>query len=241
MKVMIVDDYETLSARAADMMIGIVKENPCAVLGLATGTTPLGLYAHMISDHQTHKTDYSRIRTVNLDEYMGLSSAHEQSYAYFMKKNLFDDLGISPDQTNIENGLAEDETAECVQYDALLEQLPRDIQLLGLGSNGHIAFNEPGTPFGSGTHVVALAESTIKDNARLFDDISEVPRRAYTMGIRQIMQAKKILILASGTNKADAVYKMVKGKVTEDVPASILQLHPDCTLIADRDAAARLK
>ena len=241
MKVMIVDDYETLSARAADMMIGIVKENPCAVLGLATGTTPLGLYAHMISDHQTKKTDYSRIRTVNLDEYMGLSSAHEQSYAYFMKKNLFDSLGVSPDQTNIENGLAEDETAECARYDALLEQLPRDIQLLGLGSNGHIAFNEPGTPFGSGTHVVALAESTIKDNARLFTDISEVPRRAYTMGIRQIMQAKKILILASGPNKADAVYKMVKGKVTENVPASILQLHPDCTLIADRNAATKIK
>ena len=241
MKIVIVDDYETLSARAADMMIGIVKENPCAVLGLATGTTPLGLYAHMISDHQTNKTDYSRIRTVNLDEYMGLSSTHEQSYVYFMKKNLFDGLGISPDQTNIENGLVEDETAECARYDALLEQLPRDIQLLGLGSNGHIAFNEPGTPFGSGTHVVALAESTIKDNARLFDDVSEVPRRAYTMGIRQIMQAKKILVLASGTNKADAVYKMVKGGVTEDVPASILQLHPDCTLIADRDAATKIK
>lgn len=241
MKVMIVDDYETLSVRAADMMIGIVKANPCAILGLATGTTPLGLYAHMISDHQTNKTDYSRIRTVNLDEYMGLSSAHEQSYAYFMKKNLFDGLGVSPDQTNIENGLAEDETAECARYDALLEQLPRDIQLLGLGSNGHIAFNEPGTPFGSGTHVVALAESTIKDNARLFDNVSEVPRRAYTMGIRQIMQAKKILILASGPNKADAVYKMVKGKVTEDVPASILQLHPDCTLIADRNAATKIK
>lgn len=241
MKVMIVDDYETLSARAAEMMIGIVKENPCAVLGLATGTTPLGLYAHMISDHEVNQTDYSRIRTVNLDEYMGLSSAHEQSYAYFMKKNLFDGLGISPNQTNIENGLAEDEAKECARYDALLEQLPRDIQLLGLGSNGHIAFNEPGTPFGSGTHVVALAESTIKDNARLFDDVSEVPRRAYTMGIRQIMQAKKILILASGANKAEAVYKMVKGKVTEDVPASILQLHPDCTLIADRDAAAKIK
>ena len=136
--------------------------------------------------------------------------------------------------------MAEDEAKECTRYDALLGRLPRDIQLLGLGSNGHIAFNEPGTPFGSGTHVVTLAESTVKDNARLFDDISEVPRKAFTMGIRQIMQAKKILILASGANKADAVCKMVKGEVTERVPASVLRLHPDCVLIADREAASKL-
>ena len=135
--------------------------------------------------------------------------------------------------------MAEDAAAECARYDALLEALPRDIQLLGLGSNGHIAFNEPGTPFGSGTHVVTLAESTVKDNARLFKDISEVPRQAFTMGIRQIMQAKKVLILASGANKAEAVCKMVKGDVTESVPASVLQLHPDCVLIAD-EAAAKL-
>lgn len=165
---------------------------------------------------------------------------HEQSYAYFMKKNLFEGLGIAPEQTNIEDGTAKDEKSECARYDALLEQLPRDIQLLGLGSNGHIAFNEPGTPFGSGTHVVTLAESTVKDNARLFEDISEVPRKAYTMGIKQIMQAKKILILASGVNKAEAVYKMVKGEVTEQVPASVLQQHPDCTLIADGAAAQKL-
>ena len=165
---------------------------------------------------------------------------HEQSYAYFMKKNLFEGLGIALDQTNIENGTARDEEAECLRYDALQEELPRDIQLLGLGSNGHIAFNEPGTPFGSGTHVVTLADSTVKDNARLFEDISEVPRKAYTMGIKQIMQAKKVLILASGSNKADAVYKMVKGVVTEEVPASVLQIHPDCTLIADEAAAQKL-
>ena len=155
-------------------------------------------------------------------------------------RTLFDGLNIDPENTNIENGTAEDEEKECARYDALLEQLPRDIQLLGLGSNGHIAFNEPGTPFGSGTHVVTLAESTVKDNARLFDDISEVPRKAFTMGIRQIMQAKKILILASGANKADAVYKMAKGEVTEQVPASVLQLHPDCVLIADREASAQI-
>ena len=184
--------------------------------------------------------DYSQIRTVNLDEYKGLPKTHEQSYAYFMRKNLFEGLGIAPEQTNIENGTAKDEKAECLRCDALLEEEPRDIQLLGLGSNGHIAFNEPGTPFGSGTHVVTLAESTVRDNARLFEDISEVPRKAYTMGIKQIMQAKKILILASGVNKADAVYKMAKGEVSEEVPASVLQLHPDCTLIADKAAAGML-
>lgn len=236
MKIIITKNYEEMSERAAEIMLGVVKKNPKSVLGLATGTTPLGLYAKMISDHRENGTDYSQIRTVNLDEYKGLAKTHEQSYAYFMKKNLFDGLGITPERTNIENGTAQDAEAECLRYDALLKELPRDIQLLGLGSNGHIAFNEPGTPFGSGTHVVTLAESTVKDNARLFEDISEVPRKAYTMGIKQIMQAKKILILASGANKAEAVYKMVKGTVAESVPASVLQLHPDCTLIADETA-----
>ena len=240
MIIIITKDYVGLSVRAAKVMLEVVKENPYAVLGLATGTTPLGLYAHMIADHEKYGTSYAHIRTVNPDEYKGLPKTHEQSYAYFMRKNLFDGLDIDPENTNIENGMAEDEEKECTRYDALLGRLPRDIQLLGLGSNGHIAFNEPGTPFGSGTHVVTLAESTVKDNARLFDDISEVPRKAFTMGIRQIMQAKKILILASGANKADAVYKMAKGEVTEGVPASVLQLHPDCILIADREAAAKL-
>lgn len=240
MIIIITKNYEELSAKAAEVMLGVVKQNPEAVLGLATGTTPLGLYAKMIADRKEKGTDYSQIRMVNLDEYKGLPKTHEQSYAYFMKKNLFDGLGITPEQKNIENGTAKDEKRECARYDALLEELPRDIQLLGLGSNGHIAFNEPGTPFGSGTHVVTLAESTVKDNARLFEDISEVPRKAYTMGIKQIMQAKKVLILASGANKADAVYKMVRGTVTESVPASVLQLHPDCTLIADEAAARKL-
>lgn len=239
MKIIITKDYEELSAKAAEIMLEVVRQNPRAVLGLATGTTPLGLYANMIADHKENGTDYSGIRTANLDEYKGLPKTHDQSYAYFMSKNLFDGLGIAPESTNIENGMAEDAAAECARYDALLEALPRDIQLLGLGSNGHIAFNEPGTPFGSGTHVVTLAESTVKDNARLFKDISEVPRQAFTMGIRQIMQAKKVLILASGANKAEAVCKMVKGDVTESVPASVLQLHPDCVLIAD-EAAAKL-
>lgn len=240
MKIIVTENYEELSDKAAEVMLAVVKADPSAVLGLATGTTPLGLYARMIRDRAEHGTSYARIRTVNLDEYKGLPASHEQSYACFMRKNLFDGLDIAPQNTNIENGMAADEAAECARYDALLEALPRDIQLLGLGSNGHIAFNEPGTPFGSGTHVVTLAESTVRDNARLFRDIAEVPRKAFTMGIRQIMQARRVLILASGANKADAVRKMALGPVTEQVPASVLQLHPCCTLIVDRAAASQL-
>ena len=240
MKIILAKDYEELSEKAAEVMLAVVKNSPNAVLGLATGTTPLGLYARLIEEQKKNGTDYKNIRTVNLDEYKGLPASHEQSYAYFMRHNLFEGLGIAPEQTNIENGMAEDEAEECARYDALLDAMPRDIQLLGLGSNGHIAFNEPKTPFGSGTHVVSLAESTIKDNARLFASQDEVPRKAFTMGIRHIMQAKRILILASGANKAEAVFRMAKGQVTEDVPASVLQLHPDCTLIVDEAAAARL-
>lgn len=240
MKIIFAKDYEELSKKAAEEMLAVIRSTPKAVLGLATGTTPLGLYARLTEDHKANGTNYDRISTVNLDEYKGLPASHEQSYAYFMRHNLFEGLGIAPEQTNIENGMAKDEAEECARYDALLDAMPRDIQLLGLGSNGHIAFNEPQTPFGSGTHVVSLAESTIKDNARLFASQDEVPRKAFTMGIRHIMQAKRILILASGANKAEAVFRMAKGPVTEDVPASVLQLHPDCTLIVDEAAAARL-
>lgn len=233
-------DYEDLSTKAYDVMKGVVKNNPYAVLGLATGTTPLGLYRRMIEDYKSHGTSYAHIRTVNLDEYKGLPKEHSQSYAYFMRENLFRHLDIEASNTYIENGTAQDEQAECERYNALLESLLRDIQLLGLGSNGHIAFNEPFTPFGSKTHVVDLTENTIKDNARLFSDISDVPRKAFTMGIKHIMQARQILILASGKNKAEAVYKTVCGKVTEEVPASVLQLHPNCILIADKEAASKL-
>ena len=240
MRIIITKDYEEMSAKAFEVMKGVVKNNPYAVLGLATGTTPLGLYRHMIEDHTVHGTSYAHIRTVNLDEYQGLPKNHNQSYAYFMRENLFRHLDIETSNTYIENGTALDEAAECVRYNKLLEEMPRNIQLLGLGSNGHIAFNEPNTPFGSQTHVVDLTENTIKDNARLFSDISEVPKKAFTMGIKQIMQAKQILISTSGANKADAVFKTVCGKITEEVPASVLQLHPNCILIADKEAASKL-
>ena len=240
MKIIIAKDYDEMSKKAFAVMNAVVKNNPYAVLGLATGTTPLGLYKKMIEDYRKRGTSYAHIRTANLDEYQGLPATHEQSYAYFMWENLFRHLDIEESNTYIENGMAKNEEEECARYNTLLEKMSRDIQLLGLGSNGHIAFNEPNTPFNSETHVVELAESTVKDNARLFSDVSEVPRKAFTMGIKQIMHAKQILILASGANKANAVYETVRGRITEEVPASILQLHNNCILIADKAAASGL-
>ena len=241
MKVIIAKDYEEMSAKAFEIMAGVVKSNPEAVLGLATGSTPIGLYKNMIADHNENGTSYKSVKTVNLDEYEGLDYSSDQSYVYFMRDNLFDHIDIDLANTNIENGKAPDAEKECDRYNALLETLQQDIQILGIGSNGHIAFNEPGTPFGSVTHVVQLAESTIKDNSRMFASIDEVPKRAFTMGLKNIMNAKKIVILANGENKAKAVYGLVKGEVTEQVPASILQLHPDCTVICDEAAAALIK
>ena len=240
MKVIIVKDYQEMSKCAFDVMIKVIKENEKAVLGLATGTTPIGLYKEMIKDHKENGTSYKGIRTVNLDEYAGLDITSNQSYIYFMRDNLFNHIDINLANTFIENGKAENAQEECERYNKLLENMRQDIQLLGLGSNGHIAFNEPYTPFDSVTHVVNLTEQTIKDNSRLFDNIDDVPTKAFTMGIKNIMNAKKVLILASGENKADAVYKTVKGIVTEEVPASILQTHPDCTLIVDQKAGKLL-
>ena len=240
MKIIFTEDYDELSEKAFEIMKDVVKINPYAVLGLATGTTPLGVYKRLIADHLKNGTSYKHIRAVNLNEYKGLSAIHPQSYAYFMRKNLFENIDIDLDNTYIENGTAEDESAECKRYDKLLKLLPRDLQLLGLGENGHIAFNEPNTPFDSTTHIVNLTESTIKANSRFFNDISDVPKQAFTMGMKSIMQAKKILILASGEIKAKAVYKTVKGEVNVNCPASILQKHPDCTLVVDKSAGKLL-
>lgn len=241
MKVIITKDYDEMSQKAFEVMSDVVKSNPEAVIGLATGSTPIGLYKNMIKDHNENGTSYKKIKTVNLDEYAGLDVNSDQSYVYFMRDNLFNHIDIDLKNTNIENGKAADREAECARYNALLETMQQDIQVLGIGSNGHIAFNEPGTPFGSVTHIVNLTESTIKDNSRLFKSIDEVPRQAFTMGLKNIMNAKKILILANGANKAKAVYGLVKGEVTENVPASILQLHPDCTLVCDEAAAELIK
>lgn len=241
MKVIITKNYEEMSQEAFKVMREVVRENPNAVLGLATGSTPIGLYQAMIKDHKENGTSYKNIKTVNLDEYAGLDYSSDQSYVYFMRNNLFDHVDIDLNNTYIENGKAEDKQAECDRYNKLLETLRQDIQVLGIGSNGHIAFNEPGTPFDSVTHIVDLTESTIKDNSRMFERIEDVPRQAFTMGLANIMNAKKVLILANGANKAKAVYGLVKGEITEEVPASILQNHPDCVLVCDEAAAALIQ
>lgn len=240
MKIIITENYEEMSADAFKIMKETVTKNPEAVLGLATGSTPIGLYKLMIKDHIENGTSYKKIKTVNLDEYAGLDYSSDQSYIYFMRHNLFDHIDVDLKNVNIENGKAADREAECARYTRLLNEMQQDIQILGIGSNGHIAFNEPGTPFGSTTHIVDLTESTIKDNSRLFENIDDVPRQAFTMGIKNIMNAKKIVILATGANKAKAVRGLVSGAVDESLPASVLQLHPDCTLICDRAAAALL-
>ena len=240
MKVIITENYEEMSRVAADIIINKVKADPAAVLGLATGSSPIGTYDNMVKDHLENGTSYKNVKTVNLDEYVTLAPEHDQSYAYFMRKNLFDRVDIDLANTNLPSGIAECAQAECDRYNALLDTMKQDIQLLGLGSNGHIGFNEPGTPFGSVTHLVDLTENTIKDNSRLFDNIDDVPRQALSMGIKNIMQAKSILMVVSGANKADAVYGMVKGEVTPDLPASVLQLHPDVTIVCDKAAASKL-
>ncbi len=240
MKVIIVENYEEMSAKAAEILTGIVKNNPKAVLGLATGSSPIGTYQNMAKDHSENGTSYKDVVTVNLDEYVGLTADHNQSYAYFMYENLFKNIDVPMASTNLPSGSAKDLQAECDRYNALLEKYQQDVQVLGLGSNGHIGFNEPGTPFDSVTHLVDLTENTIKDNSRLFDSIDEVPRQALSMGIKNIMNAKSILVVVSGKNKAAAVYGMVKGEITPNLPASVLQLHPFVTVICDKDAASML-
>ena len=240
MKVLIVKDYEQMSRIAADIIADIVRRNPSAVLGLATGSTPVGMYKLLSQFVEEKKTSFKMVRTVNLDEYVGLGAEHEQSFAHFMRTHLFDSVDVAPNNTHIPNGLADDPQSECDRYHRLLQQLPQDVQVLGLGSNGHIGFNEPDTPFDSTTHTVRLAESTVRDNARFFASREEVPQTAITMGISEIMNARKIIVLASGKNKAQAVKAMVEGEVTPACPASVLQNHADCTVIVDEDAASLL-
>ncbi len=239
MKIIITENYEEMSKKAAAIITEIIKNNPHAVLGLATGSSPIGTYKQMAVDCK-NGVSYKNVSTVNLDEYVGLTADHDQSYAYFMRTNLFDHLDIDQKNTHLPCGSATDLKAECDRYNALLDTMKQDVQVLGLGSNGHIGFNEPGTPLDSVTHLVDLTESTIKDNSRLFASVDEVPRQALSMGIKNIMQAKTILMVVSGKNKAEALRGMVKGEVTPDLPASVLQLHPFVTVICDKDAASLL-
>ena len=240
MKIITVKNYDELSRVAADFVAEVVRANQNCTLGLATGSTPIGMYDALASFCRQKKLSFSHVKTVNLDEYVGLGADDDQSYVYFMAKHLFDKIDIDRKNTRLPDGKAANLADECASYSALVTSNPPDLQVLGLGSNGHIGFNEPQTPFTSHTRVVNLTENTIKDNSRLFDSIDQVPKQAITMGIAEIMQAKKILLLAGGANKAQAVRAMIKGEVTPDCPASVLQLHPDCTVILDEAAASLL-
>ena len=225
-------NYAEVSAKAADLIAAQILNKPTAVLGLATGSTPVGAYKLLVQMCAEGKLDFSELTTVNLDEYCGLSPENDQSYRYFMNDNLFDHVNVCKEKTFVPNGLAEDAAAECVAYDKRIVDLGGiDLQLLGIGGNGHIGFNEPSDAFDVETHTVELKESTRQANARFFASIDEVPTHAITMGMRSIMQAKKILLVANGSKKAEIVEKALFGPVTPQVPASILQLHPDFTVV----------
>ena len=239
MKLIVTKNYDEASLEAFKVMKEFIK--PGKVLGLATGSTPLGLYGLMVKDYKENGTSYKDILTFNLDEYVGLPIIHPESYYAFMHNNLFNQIDIPEENTHVPSGLGDNLDEQCKVYDKMIEENPVDIQLLGIGSDGHIAFNEPGTAFDSGTHVTDLAESTIKDNARFFDyDMSKVPTQACTQGIGTIMKAKNILLIATGANKAQAVKDMMEGPIDEKCPASILQKHPNAVIIVDEPAAALL-
>lgn len=241
MKILITENYDKMSEAAFSFVKEIITENPDAVLGLATGSTPIGLYDLMVRDFEQNGTSYKGIRSVNLDEYVGLSADNVQSYAYFMKYHLFDKVDIDKNNTHLPCGTATDKKAECKRYNELLKKLVPDVQILGIGSNGHIGFNEPGTDINSVTHVVNLTESTIKDNSRLFDRIEDVPRQAFSMGIKNILNSKKIIVMASGENKAKAIRAMIEGPVSSDCPASFLREHNDVIVIVDKAAGKLIK
>lgn len=234
MKLIVAKDYKELSRIAADMIINEIKAKPYSVLGLATGSTPIGAYEMLADACRAGEVSFSKAKSINLDEYAGLAGDNEQSYRYFMDKRLFDKIDICRKNTFVPNGLAADLDAECARYDALYDAIgPADIQLLGIGINGHIGFNEPDRALTAGTHMVKLSESTRRANSRNFLSIDEVPRAAITLGMAGIMKAKRILLLASGQAKRDAVQKAVYGKVDPQLPASFLQLHPSVTIICD--------
>lgn len=241
MKIYVTEDYQSMSRQAANILSAQVILNPASVLGLATGSTPVGLYRQLVAWYQKHDLDFSEVKTVNLDEYVGLAPGHDQSYRYFMQSNFFDHINIAPENTNLPNGQAADLAAECQRYNQVIRDLGGiDIQLLGMGHNGHIGFNEPGDAFELETHVANLSERTIAANARFFSSLDEVPRQALTMGIKTIMQARRILVAVSGEEKADAVKAALTGPVTPKLPASILQLHPNVTLVADKAAMSKM-
>lgn len=232
MKLIRAKDYADMSRKAANIISAQVIMKPNCVLGLATGSSPVGTYKQLIDWYNKGDIDFSDVTTVNLDEYVGLSGEHEQSYRYFMNTNLFDHININKARTHVPNGLAEDMDAECRRYEELIRSLGGvDMQLLGIGHDGHIGFNEPDEAFPTTTHCVQLNPITIRANARFFGSEDKVPTRAVTMGIRTIMMARKIVLIASGADKKEIMEKAFYGPVTPEIPASILQMHPDITVV----------
>ena len=241
MKIIKTKDYEHMSCVTANLLSAQVIMKPDCVLGLATGSTPVGAYKQLVQWFQKGDLDFSEVTSVNLDEYKGLSPENDQSYRYFMNHNLFDHINIRKDHTFVPNGLEPDAEKACDDYNKIIHDLGGiDLQLLGLGNNGHIGFNEPSSSFEKETHCVDLTQSTIDANARFFSSLSEVPRQAYTMGIQTIMQAKKIVVAVSGQGKASIVKEAFFGPITPQVPASVLQLHSDVTVVGDEAALSML-
>ena len=239
MKIIKTKDYADMSRKAANIIAAQVIMKPDCVLGLATGSTPIGTYKELIKAYENGDLDFSLVKTANLDEYRGLEKTNDQSYDYFMKDNLFNHNNINFENLNLPNGEKPDAEEECARYEAVVKALGgQDLQLLGMGHNGHIGFNEPADEFPKETHCVDLQESTIQANKRFFEKVEDVPTQAYTMGIGTIMQAKKILVVASGADKAEIVKKAFFGPITPQVPASILQLHPDVTVVVDEAAGS---
>ena len=234
-------DYDEMSRKAAGIVSAQIIMKPDCVLGLATGSTPVGLYKQLIEWYRNGDLDFSGVRTVNLDEYKGISRENDQSYYYFMHQNLFDHVNIPAENTHLPDGMEPDSEKECRRYEELIQSMGSvDLQLLGIGHNGHIGFNEPADAFDKQVHCVNLTQSTIEANKRFFASAEEVPRQAYTMGIQTIMRSKKILIIANGEGKADIVRDAFFGPITPMVPASVLQLHNDVTLVADEAALSKI-
>lgn len=239
MRIYVGEDYKGMSRKAANIISAQIILKPDSVMGLATGSTPIGIYDQLVKWYEKGDLDFSSVVSINLDEYKGLSGDNDQSYRYFMNKHLFDRINIKKENTYVPNGLEPDSKKACQEYNDIIEKFGGiDMQLLGLGHNGHIGFNEPGEAFEKETYCVDLTKSTIEANKRFFEREEDVPKQAYTMGIKSIMQAKKIIIVVSGKDKADIVKKAFLGPVTPEVPASVLQLHNDVTLVGDKEALA---
>jgi len=241
MRIIVVDNYEEMSKKAAMMIASQVMLKPNSILGLATGDTPLGMYKELILLYNKNEVDFKEVTTFNLDEYYGLNRENPESYYNYMIVNLFNNININRENINVPDGMAKDVNASCEYYENKIKALGGiDMQVLGIGGNGHIGFNEPDVNFEAQTHLVNLDEETIEANSRFFDSIADVPVKAISMGIKTIMNSKKIILLANGINKAESIERAIKGKISPKVPASILQLHNDVTIILDKEAASLL-